>query len=412
MKTTQTILQTAKEVKASINFATTVQKNEVLTAMAAELLKATPTILAANAEDLAQAKGQIADIMLDRLMLNEARIEDMAAGILAVKALNDPVGRTLEERTLENGLELTKRSVPFGVLGMIYESRPNVTADVAALAVKSGNAVVLRGGKEAYRSSKAICDALRQGIKLAGLNPDIVQLIEVTTRASSKEMMKAKGYIDLLIPRGGAGLIQTVMQEATVPVIETGTGICHIYVDQTTDITQAIKVVDNAKTSRPSVCNSAEVLLVHQAIAEELLTQLATAFQDRVELRADERALSYLPQATLANDDDFATEFLDYIMAIKVVDSVDEAIEHINQHSTGHSESILSDDPIAIMKFTEQVDSSSIYVNASTRFTDGGEFGLGCEIGISTQKMHARGPMGLRELTSYKYILKGNHTIR
>lgn len=412
MKTTQTILQTAKEVKASINFATTVQKNEVLTTMAAELLKATPTILAANAEDLAQAKGQIADIMLDRLMLNEARIEDMAAGILAVKALNDPVGRTLEERTLENGLELTKRSVPFGVLGMIYESRPNVTADVAALAVKSGNAVVLRGGKEAYRSSKAICDALRQGIKLAGLNPDIVQLIEDTTRASSKEMMKAKGYIDLLIPRGGAGLIQTVMQEATVPVIETGTGICHIYVDQTTDITQAIKVVDNTKTSRPSVCNSAEVLLVHQAIAEELLTQLATAFQDRVELRADERALSYLPQATLANDDDFATEFLDYIMAIKVVDSVDEAIEHINQHSTGHSESILSDDPIAIMKFTEQVDSSSIYVNASTRFTDGGEFGLGCEIGISTQKMHARGPMGLRELTSYKYILKGNHTIR
>ncbi|MGX7098400.1 glutamate-5-semialdehyde dehydrogenase [Globicatella sanguinis] len=412
MKTTQTILQTAKEVKASINFATTVQKNEVLTAMAAELLKATPTILAANAEDLAQARGQIADIMLDRLMLNEARIEDMAAGILAVKALNDPVGRTLEERTLENGLELTKRSVPFGVLGMIYESRPNVTADVAALAVKSGNAVVLRGGKEAYRSSKAICDALRQGIKLAGLNPDIVQLIEDTTRASSKEMMKAKGYIDLLIPRGGAGLIQTVMQEATVPVIETGTGICHIYVDQTTDITQAIKVVDNAKTSRPSVCNSAEVLLVHQAIAEEVLTHLATTFQDRVELRADERALTYLPQATLANDDDFATEFLDYIMAIKVVDSVDEAIEHINQHSTGHSESILSDDPIAIMKFTEQVDSSSIYVNASTRFTDGGEFGLGCEIGISTQKMHARGPMGLRELTSYKYILKGNHTIR
>lgn len=412
MKTTQTILQTAKEVKASINFATTVQKNEVLTAMAAELLKATPNILAANAEDLAQAKGQIADIMLDRLMLNEARIEDMAAGILAVKTLKDPVGRVLEERTLENGLELTKRSVPFGVLGMIYESRPNVTADVAALAVKSGNAVVLRGGKEAYRSSKAICDALRKGIKQAGLNPDIVQLIEDTTRASSKEMMKAKGYIDLLIPRGGAGLIQTVMQEATVPVIETGTGICHIYVDQTTDITQAIKVVDNAKTSRPSVCNSAEVLLVHQAIAEELLTQLATTFQDRVELRADERALNYLPQATLANDDDFATEFLDYIMAIKVVDSVDEAIEHINQHSTGHSESILSDDPIAIMKFTEQVDSSSIYVNASTRFTDGGEFGLGCEIGISTQKMHARGPMGLRELTSYKYILKGNHTIR
>ena len=412
MKTTQTILQTAKEVKASINFATTVQKNEVLTAMAAELLKATPTILAANAEDLAQAKGQIADIMLDRLLLNKARIEDMAAGILAVKALNDPIGRVLEERTLENGLELTKRSVPFGVLGMIYESRPNVTADVAALAVKSGNAVVLRGGKEAYRSSKAICDALRQGIKLAGLNPDIVQLIEDTTRASSKEMMKAKGYIDLLIPRGGAGLIQTVMQEATVPVIETGTGICHIYVDQTTDINQALTVVDNAKTSRPSVCNSAEVLLVHQAIAKELLTQLASTFQDRVELRADERALNYLPQATLAKDDDFATEFLDYIMAIKVVDSVDEAIEHINQHSTGHSESILSDDPIAIMKFTEQVDSSSIYVNASTRFTDGGEFGLGCEIGISTQKMHARGPMGLRELTSYKYILKGNHTIR
>ncbi|WPC08044.1 glutamate-5-semialdehyde dehydrogenase [Globicatella sp. PHS-GS-PNBC-21-1553] len=412
MKTTQTILQTAKEVKASINFATTVQKNEVLTAMAAELLKAIPTILAANAADLAQAKGQIADIMLDRLMLNEARIEDMATGILAVKALNDPIGRVLEERTLENGLELTKRSVPFGVLGMIYESRPNVTADVAALAVKSGNAVVLRGGKEAYRSSKAICDALRQGIKQAGLNPDIVQLIEDTTRASSKEMMKTKGYIDLLIPRGGAGLIQTVMQEATVPVIETGTGICHIYVDQTTNITQAIKVVNNAKTSRPSVCNSAEVLLVHQAIAKELLTQLATTFQDRVELRADERALNYLPQATLAKDDDFATEFLDYIMAIKVVDSVDEAIEHINQHSTGHSESILSDDPIAIMKFTEQVDSSSIYVNASTRFTDGGEFGLGCEIGISTQKMHARGPMGLRELTSYKYILKGNHTIR
>lgn len=412
MKSTQTILQTAKEVKAAINFASTVQKNEVLTAMAGELLKAKATILQANEEDLAQAKGQIPDIMLDRLMLNDDRIEAMAEGILAVKTLKDPVGRILEERTLENGLDLTKLSVPFGVLGMIYESRPNVTADVAALAVKSGNAVILRGGKEAYRSSKAICDALRTGIEQAGLNPDIVQLVEDTTRESSKEMMKAKGYIDLLIPRGGAGLIQTVMKEATVPVIETGTGICHLYVDQTANLTQALTIVDNAKTSRPSVCNSAEVLLVHQAIAEEFLTQLSTTFHQRVELRADERALAFLPEAKLAGAEDFSTEFLDYIMAVKIVDSVDEAIEHINQHSTGHSESILSEDPIAIMKFTQQVDSSSIYVNASTRFTDGGEFGLGCEIGISTQKMHARGPMGLRELTSYKYILKGNGNTR
>lgn len=412
MKATQEILARAKKVKSIINFASTEQKNLALTKMAEELILHQDLILEANEIDMNNARGNISDVMLDRLLLNKQRIKMMADGILEVVQLEDPVGIILEEKKLASGLHLSKISTAFGVLGMIYESRPNVTADVAALAIKSGNAVVLRGGKEAYHCSKAICDALRIGIEKAGMEPDIVQLIEDISRASSKAMMMAKGYLDLLIPRGGKSLIQTVVNEAIVPIIETGTGICHLFIDQTADVETALRIVDNAKTSRPSVCNSIEVCLVHEAIADEFLPKLAQIFENRVEIRADQKAITWIPSAVPAGIDDFDTEFLDYIMAVKIVSSVEEAIEHINTHSTGHSESILTDNQLSILQFTQQVDSSSIYVNASTRFTDGGEFGLGCEIGISTQKMHARGPMGLKELTTYKYIMLGNGQIR
>lgn len=380
--------------------------------MADQLVAQTEAILAGNAIDMEHAQGKISQVMQDRLLLTEERIEAMADGIRALIGLPDPVGLVLEESTRADGLNICKKSIPFGLVGMIYESRPNVTSDAAALAIKSGNAVILRGGKEAFHSAKAIVTALKSGLEEAGVSPKVIELVQDTSRVSATELMTAKGKIDLLVPRGGAGLIQAVVENATVPVIETGTGICHVYVDKDADLDKALRIVVNAKTSRPSVCNAAEVLLVHEEIASQFLPRLEEALSGQVELRADSQAQALLNQARPAGDQDFDTEFLDYIMAVKVVSSVEEAISHIAQHSTGHSEAIVTENSQTAEHFTLHVDSAAVYVNASTRFTDGGEFGLGCELGISTQKMHARGPMGLREMTTYKYIITGDGHIR
>ncbi|HFU4024354.1 TPA: glutamate-5-semialdehyde dehydrogenase [Streptococcus suis] len=412
MTTTQALLDSLLAHKASINLATTEQKNQALSAMADQLVAQTEAILVGNAIDMENAQGKISQVMQDRLLLTAERIEAMADGIRALIGLPDPVGLVLEESTRADGLNICKKSIPFGLVGMIYESRPNVTSDAAALAIKSGNAVILRGGKEAFQSAQAIVTALKAGLEQAGLSPKVIELVQDTSRASATELMTAKGKIDLLVPRGGAGLIQAVVENATVPVIETGTGICHVYVDKDADLDKALQIVVNAKTSRPSVCNAAEVLLVHEAIASQFLPRLEEALSGQVELRADSQAQAILNQATPAGDQDFDTEFLDYILAVKVVSSVEEAISHIAQHSTGHSEAIVTENSQTAELFTLHVDSAAVYVNASTRFTDGGEFGLGCELGISTQKMHARGPMGLREMTTYKYIITGDGHIR
>ncbi|MCK4029649.1 glutamate-5-semialdehyde dehydrogenase [Streptococcus iners] len=412
MTTTQALLDSLLVHKASINLATTEQKNQALSAMADQLVAQTEEILAGNAVDMENAQGKISQVMQDRLLLTIERIEAMADGIRALIDLPDPVGLVLEESTRTDGLKISKKSIPFGLVGMIYESRPNVTSDAAALAIKSGNAVILRGGKEAFHSAQAIVTALKAGLEEVGLSPKVIELVQDTSRTSATELMTAKGKIDLLVPRGGAGLIQAVVENATVPVIETGTGICHVYVDKDADLDKALQIVVNAKTSRPSVCNSAEVLLVHEAIASQFLPRLEEALSGQVELRADEKAQALLNQSTPAGDQDFDTEFLDFILAVKVVSSVEEAISHIAQHSTGHSEAIVTENSQTADLFTLYVDSAAVYVNASTRFTDGGEFGLGCELGISTQKMHARGPMGLREMTTYKYIITGDGHIR
>ncbi|HFI0563757.1 TPA: glutamate-5-semialdehyde dehydrogenase [Streptococcus suis] len=412
MTTTQALLDSLLAHKASINLATTEQKNQALSAMADQLVAQSEAILAGNAIDMEHAQGKISQVMQDRLLLTAERIEAMADGIRALIGLPDPVGLTLEEFTRADGLHIRKKSIPFGLVGMIYESRPNVTSDAAALAIKSGNAVILRGGKEAFHSAQAIVTALKAGLEEVGLSPKVIELVQDTSRASATELMTAKGKIDLLVPRGGAGLIQAVVENATVPVIETGTGICHVYVDKDADLDKALRIVVNAKTSRPSVCNSAEVLLVHEEIAGQFLPRLEEALAGQVELRADSQAQALLNQTTPAGDQDFDTEFLDYIMAVKVVSNVEEAISHITQHSTGHSEAIVTENSQTADRFTLYVDSAAVYVNASTRFTDGGEFGLGCELGISTQKMHARGPMGLREVTTYKYIITGDGHIR
>ncbi|MGU7967028.1 glutamate-5-semialdehyde dehydrogenase [Streptococcus suis] len=412
MTTTQALLDSLLTHKASINLATTEQKNQALSAMADQLVAQTEVILAGNAIDMENAQGKISQVMQDRLLLTADRIEAMADGIRALIDLPDPVGLVLEESTRVDGLQIRKKSIPFGLVGMIYESRPNVTSDAAALAIKSGNAVILRGGKEAFHSAQAIVTALKAGLEQAGLSPKVIELVQDTSRASATELMTAKGKIDLLVPRGGAGLIQAVVENATVPVIETGTGICHVYVDKDADLDKAVQIVVNAKTSRPSVCNAAEVLLVHEAIASRFLPRLEEALAGQVELRADSQAQALLKQSTPAGDQDFDTEFLDYILAVKVVSNVEEAISHIAQHSTGHSEAIVTENSQTAELFTLHVDSAAVYVNASTRFTDGGEFGLGCELGISTQKMHARGPMGLREMTTYKYIITGDGHIR
>lgn len=414
MTSTQVLLDSLLAHKSAINLATTEQKNKALEAMASQLEAQADEILAANAEDMEAAKNNaaISTVMLDRLLLTQERVQDMADGIRALIALPDPVGLVLEETTPANGMKISKRSIPFGLIGMIYESRPNVTSDAAALAIKSGNAVILRGGKEAFHSAQAIVIALKAGLVEAGIAPEVVELVQDTTRASATELMTAKGKIDLLVPRGGAGLIQAVVENATVPVIETGTGICHVYVDKDADLEKAVSIVVNAKTSRPSVCNSEEVLLVHEDVAASFLPALEKALAGQVELRADKAAFALLEQAVLAGEQDFDTEFLDYILAVKVVNDVKEAVAHIAAHSTGHSDAIVTENTETAAFFTQIVDSAAVYVNVSTRFTDGGQFGLGCELGISTQKMHARGPMGLREMTTYKYIITGDGQIR
>lgn len=415
METTQEQLALARSAKKSINTAGTALKNQALEAMAGQLLKSTEAILAANQIDMEAARGKISEVMLDRLFLDQERIAGMAQGIRALIDLPDPIGEVLDTEVLENGLEIQKVRVAMGVIGIIYESRPNVTSDAAALAIKSGNAVVLRTGKDAFHSAQAIVTALKAGLEEAGLNPDLLQLIQDTSRASSLAMMKAKAYLDLLIPRGGAGLIQAVVENAIVPVIETGTGIVHVYVDKEADFQKALAIIENAKTSRPSVCNAMEVLLVDQAIASDFLPLVKERLVDEqeraVELRLDEDAQAII-SGTAAQEQDFDTEFLDYILAVRVVEGVEEAVDHIEAHSTHHSDAIVTENSGTAAYFTKQVDSAAVYVNASTRFTDGGQFGLGCEMGISTQKLHARGPMGLREMTSYKYIVSGNGQVR
>ena len=413
------LLTAAKAAKQSVAQLTTEQKNNALIKMADALIKNTDKILSANAIDVENSRGVISDVMIDRLMLNEARVKAMADGIRDVAKLPDPVGHTLKEYVREDGLKITRVSVPIGVIAIIYESRPNVTSDAAALSLKSGNVCVLRGGKEAINSGIAIVAALREGLREAGVCEDAINLVTDTTRDSANSLMKANGYVDMLIPRGGAGLINACINNATVPCIQTGTGICHIYVEKTADLDMAVNIINNAKTSRPSVCNAAEVLLVDEDIKEQILplvydklvTERKANGQIPVELRLDDKAQSVI-EGTAAGKNDFDTEFLDYILAVKCVSGVDEAITHISAHSTGHSEAIISTDDNAILKFTSGVDSAAVYVNASTRFTDGGEFGLGCEMGISTQKLHARGPMGLEELTTYKYIINGSGHIR
>ena len=419
--TTQEILEAARAAKQAVALASSRTRQSVLERMADALCApdSVEAILAANAEDMAAAKGHISEVMLDRLALTPERIGAMAKGILEVAALPDPVGAVLNRVERPNGLVIEKTAVPMGVIAIIYESRPNVTSDAAALAIKSGNACILRCGKEAWRSASAIVTALRRGLRENGLPEAAVSLIEDTTHTSANALMTAVGYVDLLIPRGGAGLIRACVENAKVPCIQTGTGICHIFVDDTADQDKALDIIENAKASRPSVCNAEEVCLVHSAIAAEFLPKLAQCLgPDRtakglhpVELRLDERAAAIIP-GTPAGPQDFDTEFLDYILAVKVVDSVDEAIAHIAAHSTGHSEAILTRTQAHADRFTAAVDSAAVYVNCSTRFTDGGEFGLGCEMGISTQKLHARGPMGLEELCSYKYIIHGDGQIR
>ena len=409
------MLNAAKAAKRQIAALNTEEKNNALNAMADALLAHEAQILEANALDMEAAKGTVSDVMLDRLKLTAERIAGMAKGIREVATLPDPVGHLLEEHTRADGLLIRRVSVPMGVIGIIYESRPNVTSDAAALALKAGSVCILRGGKEAFRSANAIVNALRSGLKSLGITENAVNLVQDTSRASATALMTANGYIDLLIPRGGAGLINACVQNATVPCIATGTGICHVYVEKTADLDMALSIVNNAKTSRPSVCNAEEVLLVDKEIATQFLPmlykKLVTDRENPVELRLDETALSIIP-GIAAGEKDFDTEFLDYILAVKCVNDVEEAVNHIAAHSTGHSEAIVTTDPEAIKTFTTGVDSSAVYVNASTRFTDGGEFGLGCEMGISTQKLHARGPMGLRELTTYKYIICGEGHIR
>ena len=418
MKETRLILQEAKAAAPILARFGTEEKNRALDEMAAALERSEAEILAANAEDMRAAEGKISPVMLDRLKLTPERIKGMADGIREVAALPDPA-RVIERTERPNGLVIEKTAVPMGVIAIIYESRPNVTSDAAALALKAGSACVLRGGKEAFRSAYAIVTALRQGLTAAGFPEAAVSIVEDTTRASAKELMTAVGYVDLLIPRGGAGLIRACVEEAKVPCIQTGTGICHVYVDSPCDIEMALSIVENAKTSRPSVCNAEEVLLVHKDIAaaflpklkERLVEKRAAEGKTPVALRLDPRAAEIIA-GTPAGPEDFDTEFLDYILAVKVVDSIEEAVSHIAAHSTGHSEAIVTSSDEHADFFTKAVDSAAVYVNASTRFTDGGEFGLGCEMGISTQKLHARGPMGLRELMSYKYVIRGNGQVR
>ena len=417
--TTIDLLKKTKAAWGSIRSANAEEKNRLLLSMAESLEANQADILRENQKDMDAARGSISDVMLDRLALTQARIHAMADGIREAAALPDHVGRALAQFTRPNGMTITKRQVPLGLVAIIYESRPNVTSDAAALCIKSGNVCMLRSGKEAYRSSHAIVTALKAGIESVGGDPDIVNIVEDTTHASAQALMTADGLVDLLIPRGGAGLIRACVENATVPCIETGTGICHVYVDKDADLDMAVKIIVNAKTSRPSVCNAEEVCLVHRAVAKEFLPKLHTALVDErkaaglvpVELRLDEAAAEIIP-GTSATERDFDTEFLDYILAVAVVDDLDAAIAHVQQHPTHHSDCIVTENKDAAARFVDEVDSAAVYVNVSTRFTDGGEFGLGCEMGISTQKLHARGPMGLDELSTYKYVITGSGQVR
>ncbi len=417
--TTMEILQAAKAASAALRTATSAQKDAALLRMADALEGERESILSANAEDMREAQGHIGEVMLDRLSLNAGRIGAMAEGLRQVAALPDPVGKRYARIERPNGLFVEKVAVPLGVIGIIYESRPNVTSDAAALCIKSGNACILRCGREAWRSANAIVRVLRACMEKSGLPADAIGLIQDTSRESAREMMRAVGYIDLLIPRGGAGLIRACVENAKVPCIQTGTGVCHIYVDASADMDMALAILENAKTSRPSVCNAAEQCLVHKDIAkaflprmkERLVEERKRAGKETVELRTD--ALAYASiGGTKATQEDFSTEFLDYILGVKVVEGVEEAIAWIMEHGSGHSECIVTEDENAAAAFLSGVDCAAVYVNASTRFTDGGEFGLGCEMGISTQKLHARGPMGLQELTTYKYVIRGNGQVR
>lgn len=417
--TTKQILEHARLAKGKAALLTTEQKNAALMAIADALQANIPTILAANAQDMQSAAGTISPVMLDRLALTSERILDMADGVRSVATLPDPVGNVLEEHTRPDGLSIQKVSVPLGVVAIIYESRPNVTSDAAALCIKSGNVCVLRTGKEAHRSAQAIVDAMRQGLKSVGVDENVVNLVGDTSRQSATELMQAVGLVDLLIPRGGAGLIRACVDNARVPCIQTGTGICHVYVDRYADLQKALKIIENAKCSRPSVCNAMEVCLVDSQVVQDFLPalweRLVQGREQKVEFKLDARAFAILKGrqgCVAAADGDFDREFLDYKMAVAVVDGVEEAISHIADHSTGHSDCIVTENAASAQLFTRSVDSAAVYVNASTRFTDGGQFGLGCEMGISTQKLHARGPMGLRELTSYKYIVVGDGNIR
>ena len=417
--TTIELLERTKAAWGSIRSASAEEKNRLLLAMAESLEANSEDILRENAKDMEAAKGTISDVMLDRLALAESRIHAMAEGIREAAALPDHVGRALAQFKRPNGMTITKRQVPLGLVAIIYESRPNVTSDAAALCIKSGNVCMLRSGKEAYRSSHAIVTALKVGVESVGGDPDIVNIVEDTTHASAQVLMTADGLVDLLIPRGGKGLIRACVENASVPCIETGTGICHVYVDRDADLNMAVKIIENAKTSRPSVCNAEEVCLVHRVIAKEFLPKLKAALVDKrreaglvpVELRLDEAAAEIIP-GTAATELDFDTEFLDYILAVAVVDDLDAAIAHVQHHSTHHSDCIVTENQAAADRFVDEVDSAAVYVNVSTRFTDGGEFGLGCEMGISTQKLHARGPMGLDELSTYKYVITGSGQIR
>lgn len=413
--TTNEILIAAKNAKADVKRLTNEEKNRAISVMADSLLQNADYILCENEKDINDAKGKISDVMIDRLSLTGDRITAMANGMREVMALPDPNGKILNTVKRPNGLVIEKTAVPMGVIGIIYESRPNVTSDAAVLCFKSSNVCVLRGGKEAYRTSKAIVNALREGLRSLNINENAINLIDDTTRASANEMMTAKGKIDLLIPRGGKGLISACVKNATVPCIETGTGICHIYVEKTADTETALNIIDNAKTSRPSVCNACEVTIIDEEIAEEFLPHLYKRLTENrenpVKFVVDEKAAKII-DGVPAGDDGFDTEFLDYVLAVKVVKNTEEAVEHILAHSTGHSEAIVTNDTEKAEYFINNTDSAAVYVNASTRFTDGGEFGLGCEMGISTQKTHARGPMGLSELMTYHYVIKGNGQVR
>ena len=406
--------ENAKKATYDLSIISTKTKNNALALMAKELLDSKEEIIRANKIDMQKAKNKnVSEALLDRLYLNDKRVEDMATGLLEIVKLPDPVGEIISMWKRPNNLQIGQKRVPIGVIGIIYESRPNVTCDAAGLCLKSGNATILRGGSDAINSNKAIVKALRNGIEKSGLPKDAIQLVSDTDREVAQKMMRLNEYIDVLIPRGGENLIKSVVKNATIPVIETGTGNCHIYVDESADFNMAIDIVLNAKTQRPGVCNAAEKLLIHENISKEFLPKVVKALREKnVEIRGDEKSKEVVDDIILAKDEEWDKEYLDYIIAVKIVENVDEAIKHINNHGTKHSEAIITESYKNSQKFLERVDAAAVYVNASTRFTDGSEFGFGAEIGISTQKLHARGPMGLKELTSTKYIIYGNGQIR